>query len=162
MTLLYITGEGNVNGFGLEFYIETPADDIADSVDDIKRSWQFQLLYTVSQLAAGQQHKQSLKHQLGSKDWHRWKAYASPCRAKLAKLTCSRNFDVDTVLAGHGSIRSILDDMKLLSTEAEGVNVAIPEADRQALVNSAGRVGALLGLKSSEPGVFNSKTQLCA
>ncbi len=48
-----IVGEGNVNGFGLEFFIETPADEIADSVDDIKRSWQFQLLYTVSQLAAG-------------------------------------------------------------------------------------------------------------
>ena len=42
--------------------------------------------------------------------------------------------------------------MKLLSTEAEGVNVAIPEADRPMLVNSAGRVGALLGLKSSEEG----------
>lgn len=42
--------------------------------------------------------------------------------------------------------------MKLLSTEAEGVNVAIPEADRQAFVNSAGRVGALLGLKSTDPG----------
>lgn len=54
--------------------------------------------------------------------------------------------------AGHGSIKSILDDMKLLSTEAEGVNVAIPEADRPMLVNSAGRVGALLGLKSSEEG----------
>jgi hypothetical protein len=54
--------------------------------------------------------------------------------------------------AGHGSIRSILDDMKLLSTEAEGVNVAIPEADRPLLVNSAGRVGALLGLKPMEPG----------
>ena len=42
--------------------------------------------------------------------------------------------------------------MKLLSTEAEGVNVAIPEADRQIFVNSAGRVGALLGLKSTDPG----------
>ena len=54
--------------------------------------------------------------------------------------------------AGHGSIRSILDDMKLLSTEAEGVNVAISEADRPLLVNSAGRVGALLGLKAAEAG----------
>ena len=54
--------------------------------------------------------------------------------------------------AGHGSIKSILDDMKLLSTEAEGVNLAIPEADRPLLVNSAGRVGALLGLKASDPG----------
>ena len=51
--MTYAVGEGNVNGFGLEFFIETPADEIADSVDDIKRSWQFQLLYTVSQLAAG-------------------------------------------------------------------------------------------------------------
>ena len=42
--------------------------------------------------------------------------------------------------------------MKLLSTEAEGVNIAIPEADRPMLVNSAGRVGALLGLKSPEEG----------
>ncbi len=53
VTLTIVVGEGNVNGFGLEFFIETPADEIADSVDDIKRSWQFQLLYTVSQLAAG-------------------------------------------------------------------------------------------------------------
>jgi len=53
ITLTIVVGEGNVNGFGLEFFIETPADEIADSVDDIKRSWQFQLLYTVSQLAAG-------------------------------------------------------------------------------------------------------------
>lgn len=39
-----------------------------------------------------------------------------------------------------------MDDMKLLSTEAEGVNEAIPEEFRQNLVNSSGRVGALLGL----------------
>ena len=64
--------------------------------------------------------------------------------------------------AGHGSIRSILDDMKLLSTEAEGVNVAIPEADRPLLVNSAGRVGALLGLKPLEPGNQNQNTELAA
>lgn len=37
--------------------------------------------------------------------------------------------------------------MKLLSTEAEGVNEAIPEAQRSSLVNSHGRVGALLGLQ---------------
>lgn len=49
------SGEGNVNGFGLEFFIETPSDEIADSVEEIKTSWQFQLLYTVSQLAAGMQ-----------------------------------------------------------------------------------------------------------
>jgi hypothetical protein len=47
------TGEGNVNGFGLEFYIETPADEVSETIHDIKQSWQFQLLYTVSQLAAG-------------------------------------------------------------------------------------------------------------
>lgn len=43
--------------------------------------------------------------------------------------------------------------MKLLSTEAEGVNVAIPESDQQVFVNSAGRVGALLGLKSADAGM---------
>lgn len=48
-----ITGDGNVNGFGLEFYIETPSDEIASGLQDIKKSWQFQLLYTISQLAAG-------------------------------------------------------------------------------------------------------------
>lgn len=47
-------GENNVNGFGLEFYIETPADEIGTSLSDIKKSWQFQLLFTVSQLAAGE------------------------------------------------------------------------------------------------------------
>lgn len=36
--------------------------------------------------------------------------------------------------------------MKLLSTEAEGVNEAVPEEHRRNLVNSSGRVGALLGL----------------
>ena len=46
-------GENNVNGFGLEFYIETPANEIAETIHDVKKSWQFQLLYTVSQLAAG-------------------------------------------------------------------------------------------------------------
>eukprot|EP00891_Asterochloris_glomerata_P004539 jgi/Astpho2/4539/Aster-x1258 len=98
-------GEGNVNGFGLEFYIETPGSELADSGQDIKSSWQFQLLYTVSQLAAGKS------------------------------------------VQRHGSIRSILDDMKLLSTEAEGVNDAIPDAFKTDHVNAAGRVGALLGLK---------------
>ncbi len=48
-------GDGNVNGFGLEFYIETPGSEIADTIHDVKKSWQFQLLYTVSQLAAGAQ-----------------------------------------------------------------------------------------------------------
>ncbi len=48
------TGDGNVNGFGLEFYIETPGNEIAETIHDVKKSWQFQLLYTVSQLAAGE------------------------------------------------------------------------------------------------------------
>lgn len=43
-----------------------------------------------------------------------------------------------------------MDDMKLLSTEAEGVNEAVPEEHRKALVNAAGRVGALLGLQSAD------------
>lgn len=47
-------GENNVNGFGLEFYIETPGEEVGSSLSDIKKSWQFQLLYTVSQLAAGE------------------------------------------------------------------------------------------------------------
>ena len=42
-----------MNGFGLEFYIETPANEVAETIHDVKKSWQFQLLYTVSQLAAG-------------------------------------------------------------------------------------------------------------
>jgi len=41
-----------------------------------------------------------------------------------------------------------MDDMKLLSTEAEGVREAIPEEHRRNLVNSSERVGALLGLQS--------------
>lgn len=50
---MWRAGENNVNGFGLEFFIETPAEEIGSSLTDIKKSWQFQLLYTVSQLAAG-------------------------------------------------------------------------------------------------------------
>ena len=42
--------------------------------------------------------------------------------------------------AGHGGIRAIMDDMKLLSTEAEGVSEAISEEYRKALVNPAGRL----------------------
>lgn len=52
--------------------------------------------------------------------------------------------------------------MKLLSTEAEGVNVAIPEADRPLLVNSAGRVGALLGLKPIDPGLHSCHAHMSA
>lgn len=40
-----------------------------------------------------------------------------------------------------------MDDMRLLSTEAEGVREAIPEEYRRSLVNSSERVGALLGLQ---------------
>ena len=43
-----------------------------------------------------------------------------------------------------------MDDMKLLSTEAEGVNEAIPEEHRISLVNAQGRVGALLGLQDRQ------------
>lgn len=49
----HCAGEGNINGFGLEFYIESDSSEIADTIHDVKKSWQFQLLYTVSQLAAG-------------------------------------------------------------------------------------------------------------
>ena len=42
--------------------------------------------------------------------------------------------------------------MKLLSTEAEGVNEAIPENLRPKLVNDVGRVGALLGLQTPASG----------
>lgn len=48
-------GEGaeeNENGLGLEFYVETPAEDIAGEVGDMVSAWQFQLLYQISQLAA--------------------------------------------------------------------------------------------------------------
>ena len=46
-------GDGNINGFGLEFYIESQSNEIPETIHDVKKSWQFQLLYTVSQLAAG-------------------------------------------------------------------------------------------------------------
>lgn len=54
--------------------------------------------------------------------------------------------------AGHGGISNIIEDMQLLSTEAEGVNEAIPEERRKALVNRAGRLGALLGLTDTRAG----------
>ena len=137
-------GDGNVNGFGLEFYIEAPASEFGDAADAAasgfggpstaspsassgsgptlhaaKASWQFQLLYTVAQLAAG-----------------------------------------------HGGIRAIMDEMRLLSTEAEGVAGAMPASaasvsssastnpasasspSPNAVVTAAGRVGALLGLRA--------------
>lgn len=122
-----------MNGFGLEFYIEAPASEFGDAADAAfgsgaptstssgsgptlhaaKASWQFQLLYTVAQLAAG-----------------------------------------------HGGIRGIMDEMRLLSTEAEGVAGAMPPststtsegatggAQAAAVVTPAGRVGALLGLRA--------------
>ena len=126
-------GDGNVNGFGLEFYIEAPASEFGDAADAAfpstsgafpppssgsgptlhaaKASWQFQLLYTVAQLAAG-----------------------------------------------HGGIRAIMDEMRLLSTEAEGVAGAMqasppsPSGSSPSpasnVVTAAGRVGALLGLRA--------------
>ena len=108
-----LPGDGNVNGYGLEFYIEAPPSELAPSVHDAKASWQFQLLYTVSQLAAG-----------------------------------------------HGGIRAIMDEMRLLSTEAEGVASALPPSAAAAHVNAAGRVGALLGLRS-RPGDADGESVLC-
>lgn len=92
-------GGGNVNGYSLEFYIATPTEELGTTPDEIRESWQFQLLFTVATLAVG-----------------------------------------------HGSIRGILEDMGLLSTEAEGVAEAVPEAAWGEHVNAVGRVGALLGL----------------
>ena len=46
--------EGNSNGFGIEFYVETPTDEIAADLGDITGSWQFQMLYQISQLAASE------------------------------------------------------------------------------------------------------------
>lgn len=50
--------------------------------------------------------------------------------------------------------------MKLLSTEAEGVNDAIPDAFKTDHVNAAGRVGALLGLKPQGTGEAAPSRQL--
>ena len=111
-----------MNGFGLEFFVECPAGELTQKGDDVAKSWQFQLLYTVSQLAAG--------------------VLLAASRHAARKLA-------NSFTAGHGGIRSILDDMKLLSTEAEGVNEAIPSDLQPKLVNEQGRVGALLGLKAS-------------
>ena len=108
-----LQSDANVNGFGLEFYIETPAAELGTTPSELKASWQFQLLYTVCSLAAG-----------------------------------------------HGGIRSIIDDMLLLSTEAEGVSDAVPSDNRKALVNKAGRVGALLGLTNTTPGTPGCRSKL--
>lgn len=99
-----LQADANVNGWGLEFFVETTAAEIGNTASEIKASWQFQLLYTVCSLAAG-----------------------------------------------HGGIRHIIDDMQLLSTEAEGVSEAIPEEGRKGHVNRAARVGALLGLTDTQP-----------
>ncbi len=61
-------------------------------------------------------------------------------------------YTVCSLAAGHGGIRSIIDDMQLLSTEAEGVAEVVPPDAREALVNKAARVGALLGLTDTELG----------
>ena len=42
-----------MNGFGLEFFIECPTPELDQKGEEVVKSWQFQLLYTVSQLAAG-------------------------------------------------------------------------------------------------------------
>jgi hypothetical protein len=97
--------ESNSNGFQLEFFIESPRAEVGTTLADTKASWQFQLLFTVSQLAAG-----------------------------------------------HGGIRSIIDDMGLLSTEAEGVGDFVPQPHRGTHVNRQGRVGALLGLDDMRKG----------
>lgn len=95
--------EANQSGFGLEFYIETPAQELGSSPNEVKASWQFQLLYTVCSLAAS-----------------------------------------------HASIRHIIDDMILCSTEAEGVSEALPSSKSSIFVNKSGRVGALLGLLDTD------------
>ena len=53
--------------------------------------------------------------------------------------------------------------MRLLSTEAEGVSDAIPEDQRTQFVNDAGRVGALLGLRSNvQPSTVNQHASTSA
>jgi hypothetical protein len=141
-------GENNVNGFGLEFFIETPADEIGSSLTDIKKSWQFQLLYTVSQLAAGCAATRDM--QLPLHPWLMWDWRHSVCFTSCLPM-------FTPLSAGHGGISNIIDDMQLLSTEAEGVNEAIPEDRRKALVNRAGRVGALLGLTDTRIGAPDCK-----
>ena len=56
-----------------------------------------------------------------------------------------------------------MDDMTLLSTEAEGVNDTIPDDFKPTHVNSAGRVGALLGLTDdgSPSGAAHQHSCLC-
>ena len=44
-----------------------------------------------------------------------------------------------------------MDEMRLLSTEAEGVAASLPPEAAARLVNPAGRVGALLGLRWRPP-----------
>jgi len=45
--------DANINGYGLEFFIETPVSEIGLDVAEIKSSWQYQLLFTVCSMAAG-------------------------------------------------------------------------------------------------------------
>lgn len=45
--------DANVNGYGIEFFIETPISELGLSVHEIKSSWQYQLLFTVCSMAAG-------------------------------------------------------------------------------------------------------------
>lgn len=65
-----------MNGFGLEFFMETPADEIGTSLTEIKKSWQFQLLYTVSQLAAGRGRRGSMAA-VGSNELQGWQHSAA-------------------------------------------------------------------------------------
>lgn len=155
--------DGNVNGFGLEFYIETPEAELIGGMHEVKQSWQFQLLYTVSQLAAGpfilcNFMKQPTKPlaQLKLEDVGRG-ASGRIIRGPDTAIQLDVNLSLQKFpIAGHGGIRAIMDDMRLLSTEAEGVQEAIPDSNRQGLVNSAGRVGALLGLKPHKDDVVQN------
>ena len=45
--------DANVNGYGIEFFIETPINELGLDVHEIKSSWQYQLLFTVCSMAAG-------------------------------------------------------------------------------------------------------------
>ena len=89
---------------------------------------------------------------------------AAGCHTALAALAALQlKWHPDrAVHAGHGGIRSILDDMKLLSTEAEGVHEAVPAALREKLVNEQGRVGALLGLKASSGSSGDCRAACCS
>lgn len=60
-----LQADANVNGYGLEFFIETPDAELGSSPAEVKASWQFQLLYTVCSLAAGHGGIKSIIDDLG-------------------------------------------------------------------------------------------------